>query len=292
MLKLTRAQQRRLADLVDLKVRRTLLGDGGVPRAANLLEAIGATVSSALPASGDAWRDVLRPLGVRLNLVGAFSFGCPKVDVVIGSRTRRCDLGSLLLVVDDLRRLVGDRRALLVSLRLSGDEADPVQRRLYSEWPAFQLADSAYGADLRNLRSSIDDPPGRFAQIDLARKEPRWSLIEPSGGIVAHKTLGVLLAAMTVGRAGRTAIVGGPDAWSQTVRELLNRTALAAVGGLRSLAGARSATTYEGEAGSGFVVLENRVELPLESALALTADRGMKLAEGPISVAHVMLRRA
>jgi hypothetical protein len=289
MLKLTRAQQERLAELVDSTVSSTLLGKQGVPAAANLLEAIGATVSSALPACGDAWRRVLQPLGLRVNVIGAFSFGCPKVEIAAEAEVRRCDLGSLLLVVDDLRRHQADRRALLLSMRLAGGEVNPVQEQLYATWPAFRLAGGAYRDGPRDL-GMLGGEAGSFFEIDL-EGGPTWNLSRDGERHGAQlNTLGAQLAAMTVGRSGRRATVHGADPWSATVGELLNRTARVAIDGLGPQSSVRSATTYEGESGSGLVVLEHREGLPLESALAQAQRHGHAGLEGPISVANVMFR--
>jgi len=292
MLKLTRSQQAQLADLADATICRTLAGEESVPAAANLFEAIGATVSAALPSVGDAWRSMLRPLGVRVNAIGAFSFGCPKVELVDNGVPRRCDLATILAIVDDLTGPVPDRRALLLGSRLRGAKEDPVQRRLFAEWPPFRLADPIYRDSLRDMRSSGIQPAGCFAEIDLARRESVWRLLAPTrtGRTRPRGTLGSALAAMACGVGGGKATARGLDDWSQTVHELLNRSARATMIGLSAQPEVRSATTYRGESGSGFVVFENREGLPLESALAKAVSSGPALVEAPISVVHVVFR--
>ena len=286
VLKLTPSQRVELANLADAAIRRTLAGEAGVPAAANLLEAIGATVSTAIPAAGDAWRRVLQPLGVRVNVMAAFSFGCPKVELVGNGPARRCDLGSLLVIADDLTGRVPDRRALLLSSRLRGDEAGPAQRRLYADWPPFRFTDDAYGDGVRDLQAADAKPAGCFAEIDLTREASAWTLAAPSrtGRVRAQGSLGAALAAMTTGAGGRKASARGSDGWSQMVGELLNRTVRATVGGLGPHPTVRSTSAYKGEFGSGFVVFENRDGLPLELALPQAADRGHVLVEGPISL--------
>ncbi len=293
MLTIPRSQQAQLVDLADATIRGTLVGEHGVPEAANLFEAIGATVSTAFPAAADAWRSVLAPLGVTAKVIGAFSFGVPKVAFIDGGVAHRCDLAACLVIVDDQTAPVSDRRALLLSLRRQADPAPPGQGRLYAEWPAFRFADTAYEAGSRDLRAAKGETNACFAEIDLARKEPEWTLAEPcrSGGGRSRDSLGALLVAMVVGAGGRKAVAGGTDAWSQTVDDLLRSTARATAGGLSRQSRVRSAATYKGECGSGFVVVENRQDLPLDLALAKIVAQGDALPEGPISVVHVVLRR-
>jgi hypothetical protein len=292
VLNLTRPQRVQLAGLADIAIRSALAGELGVPAASNLFEAIGATVSTALPATGDDWQGVLQPLGVRVDVVGAFSFGCPKVELVGNGPARRCDLGSVLAIVDDLTAPVPDRRALFFSSRLLGDEAEPAQRKLYAEWPAFRFMDDAYRDGWRDLQASDAEPAGCFVEIDLTRGRPAWTLLgaAAAGRPRLRPSVGAALADMTVGVGGRKAIPDGPDAWSQLVDELLKRTARATVGGPGPELKVRSTAIYKGQCGSGFVVFENREELPLKSAIARAVGRGHVLVEGPMSIVHFVLR--
>jgi hypothetical protein len=69
-------------------------------------------------------------------VLAAFSFGSPIVEYVRGGVARRCSLGTLLIIVDDLTAFDSDRRALLLSLRGQGDRTESDEQRLYATWPS------------------------------------------------------------------------------------------------------------------------------------------------------------
>lgn len=293
MLKLTRRQRVRLVDLADATIRRTLEGDAGAPAALNHYEAVGSTVSTALPATADAWQAPLRPLGLKVNVIGSFSFGAPKVEVVESGVAHCVDLGAVLIIVDDQSGSTPDRRALLLGSGLQGETAQPAQRRLYAEWPAFRFTGAAYGDEWRDFRSPEAAPAGYFARVELGQGAPAWTLspCAGSGKRRARVSLGGAIVAMFAGAGGRKATPGGSDAWSRTVDELLNRTAGATVAGLGRHPTVRSATTYKSACGAGLVVVQTPEGLPLEAAFAQIAAPDYAPPEGPMSVAHFICRK-
>ncbi len=270
-----------------------------MPAPRDARESIGVTVSSALPAAGDAWHGALHALGIEVQAICAFSFGSPIVGFEDRGVARRCGLGAVLVVVDDLSSPGGDRRALLISTPHVAGEAGPLeaaQRHLYAKWPVFQFEDQAYRAGERDFGPSNGDAGGSHgceARIDLSMLQPAWLLSQRGVGChrLTRDSLGAKLAAMATGAAGRKAKLGGADVWSQTVDELLRRTGAATVDGLRNHPRVRSTTTYRGHNGSGFVVFENRTNLTIERALTEGDTEIANVVGGPISVAHFVFRR-
>jgi hypothetical protein len=181
-----------------------------------------------------------------------------------------------------------------LSLRGQGDRTESDEQRLYATWPSFRFTDGAYHDGWRDLAVQEGAPVGCIAEFNLAQKAQSCAVLPPAGAGRAgsSRSVGSTLVAMITGAAGRKATLRGSDAWSRTVDELLTRTARATVGGLGPQRTVRSAATYKGDSGSGFVVLENRAGLPLEAALTKAGARGSAPAEGPISVVHVTVSRS
>ncbi|MBW8814299.1 MAG: hypothetical protein JF588_12805 [Caulobacterales bacterium] len=292
MLKLNRRALWELAELTDREVGATLMGQRDAPPAQNRLEAVGMTVSSALPTAVEAWRPLMSRLGVRARLVGAFSFGAPQIEVSDpAGKPRRGPLADLMMIVDDLRPTFAGRTALLIRAGLQAEavggppEAGACALRdLYDTWPAFRFRRRGYAESPRDLRGEMAaDNPGRRATISL--RPGGWSLDAANGDV--GLTLGRLLALMATGAEGRPATRGGEDDWSVTVDELLKETVQATLRGLASPTPAlRSATTFVGEAGTGHVLFENPTDRNYEQAV------GVAGLEGPISVVHLCLDAA
>lgn len=296
MLTLSRPVRRRLADLADGEIRRTFAGHAGAPAPLEAREAAGATISTALPAAADAWSSVLQTLGLKCQVIGAFSLGVPIVRFLSGGIACRCGLADLMIIVDDLTGQTPDRRALLVralSMAANDEGAGWAEHQLFAEWPPFEFENLAYSRGPLGLRPASEaaaEISGCLAQIDLASGAAPWTLLTPvdAGKDGVPRSLGAALAFMAGGSFGRKATPGGSDDWSRTLDELLRRTATATIEGLRPHPQMRSVTTYKGERGSGFVVFENRTGLKIEAALANGPATLNALTEGPLSVVQVV----
>jgi hypothetical protein len=290
MLKLARATQLQMTVLADAEIHRALSGQTGAPPPLDTQEALGVTVSSALPAVADAWSGVLRALGIGVRAICAFSFGGPIVVFRAEGAERRCSLGAALIVIDDLSGPTAARRALLLSVPGAAGERDGPdgpQQYLYAKWPAFRFEDG-YQSTPREFECGQGGvcAAGEIARIDLSSPCPAWTFPAAAHNRDSHDSLGACLVALAIGAAGREVTPGGSDDWSLTVHELLQRTAAASVSGLRPHPMLRTATTYRGDRGSGVIVFENRTNLPIETALSESAALATRPAEGPISVIH------
>lgn len=293
MLKLNRKMVWDLAAIADREIHATLSGQRSTPAAQNRVEAVGMTVSSALPAAAEAWRPLMSRLGVRARLVGAFSFGAPLVEIIDAAGARRhVPLADLMIVVDDFRSAHASRMALLIRTRLATDETKDEANEtqgLDPARPALRMRGRGYGKAPRDLRNpaaarSAEDSGRRLATIGL--RPAAWACTK-QGATDGDLTLGRVIAAMAAGREGRPATRGGRDDWSLTIDELLKRTVHAT---LRALASPtetlRSATTVAGMAGTGHVLFENPTQAPYEEAIVIDG------LEGPISVVHLCIEAA
>ena len=84
-----------------LEIHRVLSGQAGMPAPLDVRAAIGATVSSALPASAGL-AGIAQAIGLETHAICAFSFGEPIVEFHDDGVLRRCGIGALLVIVDDL----------------------------------------------------------------------------------------------------------------------------------------------------------------------------------------------
>jgi hypothetical protein len=290
MLKLSRKLRCEFAALVDREVAATLAGHRAEPAAQNRFEAIGMTLSSALPAAVEAWRPVAGTLGVRARLVGAFSLGAPRVEFTDrAGRARTSALADLMILVDDLRPQEQGRSAMLVRTVEAGaggterDDGMRVAPELYDAWPAFRFQGAPGASVMRRLGqhspSAAPEDSTRLAAIDLRPGSEGWAYRGPRGTRVSF---GALLAAMATGSAGRPAVRGGEDDWSLMIDQLIRRTASATLKGLSAPeADLRSAETFSGESGTGYVLFESRTGY-CGTAAELTSQ------DGPVSVAHLV----
>jgi len=287
---------RLLADLVDLQILRGLKGQTGMPAPLNAREALGATVCTALPASADAWRSVLRPIGLIPHITGSFSFGAPLAEYREGSAVRRCPIGDLMLVVDDLTGCAPDRRAVLLRSRLApADESrlDTAQARLYAQWPPFRFVGDAFASRERDFKRSADcsaASAGCLAEVDLSFARLGWRVSDPMGGDGASVCggIGALVAEMAQGLRGRRADPRGQDDWSVTIEELLRRTAAATVDGLGRQNKQRSVVVYRGACGSGLVTVDDPANLRIDRLLSSDPADQQSCAEAPISTVHLV----
>jgi len=298
MLRLPRKIREELAAMVDEGIERTLRGDAARPAALDAREAVGMTVSAAVPAAADSWAPVLAQRGLSARITGAFSFGAPMLEYLCAGEILRCSLADLLLVVDDFTNEPHRRRGLLLRIRLqtaNENAATPAEARLDAEWPSFRLTGPGYRAGQRSLRdvaAAMPTPSGQ-GEINHSPQGPsgwtvRWPEPGHDGGGLS---LGLALIEMAVGRFGRPAPLDERDDWSRTVGELLRRTALGSLSGLGRHHIYRSVETYASHVGHGLVVFENRSGQRLEKALATVAREWPPSAEGPISVVHARFER-
>ncbi len=297
MLNLGSAITVQLAARADEAVGRVLAGETGMAPPLDAREALGATVSAGLPGAADAWLEILEPEGLALGLVGAFSFGAPIVEFQAGGASHRCSIADLMIVVDDLTGRERDRRALLLRTRQTVANDAPcsdAERSLDEGWPAFRFVDEAENAGPTPRRRLGGET--RFsclAQVDLMLPARTWRMVgcTVTPGMAEGVSLGRLIVEMARGRAGRRAPEFDGDDWSRTLNDLLVRTASATMDGLRPHQRFRSLMTHQGQAGTGFVVFENRTDLEITAALAGGHGRA-EGSEGPLSVTHVTFRKA
>ena len=186
-----------------------------------------------------AWGVLLRPLNLEVSSRSVLIHAAPKVrfkDVVTSNLEER-ELGDLLIVIDYVRRkLIVDRRAVLIQAKLADpsgllplDVSGKAQRNLYLHWPEFVMP-NGYRPHKRDLNdktckgSAIDGC--RFGGIDLHSSPRGWKQIRTAQSMSARQkiSLGSSIAQMACGAAGRQAVKGANDPWSELVDELLSVT--------------------------------------------------------------------
>ena len=291
MLNLQPDIRKRLAGLADSHIRRALTGVAGMAAPLDAREALGTTVSLALPATADAWRPVLRPDGLTARVFGVFSLGAPIVTFADEAAKGRDRLADLLVVVEDRTGQRPERRAALVRTKLAvanDTEPDGLTARIGAGRLAFRFDDAAYDSRLRDLQ--MEGAEGYKAEIELPSSAPDWRLTPLAGPDGRRASLGAWLVAMACGRRGREAGGRETDDWSRTVEELRDRTARATMQGLTPDPRLRSLATHRGALGSGFVVFEDRTGLGVEQALASGPPPDGALAEAPLSLVHVIFQ--
>ena len=243
MLDLSRAARFQLEAQTDKCIGKALAGRSGFPAPRNKTEALGITLSTALPAGGDAWSPIVARARAAVHLVGAFSFGAPFIEFMdANGAPQRCALADAMVVVDDLTGPVPDRRALLLSADIATGisnaeaETQPARVEPYADWLPFRLTNNRYSRQLRSLNGTDNIARGecrRHVTYDLQTCTTRCT---PSDDRVSTdlgaRTLGSVLAGMVLGKEGWKAVPGGADDWSATVDELLCATRGSTVAGL------------------------------------------------------------
>jgi len=205
-------------------------------------DAVAAMVSAGLPAAAVAWRALLKPLGYQVAMIGIFTHQTPKVSYVGGATS--CELADLLVVIDEISGGATDRRALLIQAKIAHHPTltlhkpnDLVQFGLLDTWPDFQFIHQPYPTNMRQIGApgapGLVGDSADYGLIDLLPSGVAWRQVDPANPMTpaAGVSFGELLADMAVGAAGRAAIRGGSDDWSDTVEELLRTTYFALAGG-------------------------------------------------------------
>lgn len=226
-----------LGPAADVEVRKALtLGGGGVGVPSGEVSAVAAVVLGGVPGIATAWNPHLSGK-YSCSITGVFVHGSPKVDFVDHSgANRNCELGDLLVVVDEIRgNAIHDRRANLVqakltpppgtfSLKLGG----LIQLDLYRYWHPFTFTSKSFVKGLRDFNaagtpgSPVDS--GNFGGIDLVGSPRLWGQTVPAVtmSVASNPELGTFIADMATGAGGgRPATPGGTDDWSRTIDELL-----------------------------------------------------------------------
>ena len=186
-----------------------------------------------------AWGVILRPLKIQVRSRAILIHAAPKVrfkDGITGKPDTR-ELGDLLIVIDHLRGgAVADRRAVLVQAKLADATgllclgvSGVAQRNLYLRWPKFTMP-SGYKSHERDLNDksckglAVDGC--RFGGINLHGPLRDWKQIQTARQMSTRRktSLGTSITRMASGTAGREAVSGGTDPWSELVDELLTVT--------------------------------------------------------------------
>ncbi|WP_165191652.1 hypothetical protein [Caulobacter soli] len=277
-------------------------------------DAVAAVVSAGIPRAAAAWRPILGPLGRRADIVGIFTHCTPKVEFTDGAGDlQHCELADLLIVVDDVTGASPDRRAMLVQAKQGApptktltESGDLVQLELLSTWPSFTFYQKPYFRADRDIGAS--GTPGRVSQsgeygmIDLQARPPGWAHAAPANPLIfaAQSTLGLLLARMVCGAAGREVTIGGSDPWSDTVETLLQVTfhaAAASYPGRPSRGVSTPAYFYDDGSCGGLGLLvdagkERPVVLRGGGGGGASSDGDAPSEPGPINVVRVVISRA
>lgn len=229
----------KLADLVTAKV----LAYGGTQtgKPTGEVSAVETLTRDGFSEIAEAWDPLIADMGYAVDLHAVFVHSRPQVrwTRLDGSRGR-CELADLLLVVDHKGPgTQKERRAVLIQakllkggeIKLRGKEWN--QYELLSEWPTFDFVTPGYAPAARDfLDESVCENAqnsGEYGGIDLKARPPLCvqEMVAPPKTTGGRISLGQLLVGMTRGSdaMGREAHIGGADAWSSTVDELLGVTA-------------------------------------------------------------------
>lgn len=186
-----------------------------------------------------AWKPLLAPLNLSVNISGVFCHQSPKATFLDAQgMSASCELADLLVVVEDYTGVSPYRRwATLIQAKMANaaggqslsKSGDLRQLHLMSNWPQFTLP-YPYWPGPRDF-STCTQPGslsncGRYGLI-TGQPNPTWHQHIPaavmSGGGVS---LGAFLAGMVETgqtRFGREA-TGVVDDWSRTIEELMCHT--------------------------------------------------------------------
>lgn len=286
MLALTPAEEAALANTVDRAVSMGLRHGGALGKAPKDEPQAVVAVYSTLATLKPAWSKVFAAHGAQASMSGAFIHGKPYVRFNGPfTPTDCCELGDLLLVVDDVRRGQEDRRALITQAKpVSGPRLaiyKPNERKqlhLNMNWPVFTFVGSEYGNnafDFRDLRApgAVGDSSA-YGAVDIAGAT--WEQIPPSSAMLlgSGSPLSTTISEMVVGRAGRKAehpsasATPCGDDWSEAIRLVLENSAKAISGS--TLGATRRAYSFF-SSGAG-----DPVELDLVVDNALFEDPGSR----------------
>lgn len=244
MLNLTHVDAARLHRTVDDAVTDGLAGRGLLPRIPQSEDEAVLAVCATLGSFKHRWNAVLAPYGAKVTMRGAFIHHTPQVEFTDANGVKApCELGDLLLLVDDLRRGHRSRHAVITQAKLTTGTRIVLhgnkewrQLDLNMRWPPFTFKPRDYDpTKTRDFRHPAA-PPGHvslssaYGGIDIAAGI--WEQITPSAamGLGTGTSLADTVVGMVEGRAGRAAHLpprgGGPcpDDWSEVVRLLMARS--------------------------------------------------------------------
>ncbi len=306
MLHLSQAARLQLEAYTDECIGKALAGCSGFPAPLSKIEALGATLSTALPAAADAWSHVVARARAAVHLVGAFSFGVPSIEFLAADGApQRCALADAMIVVDNLMGPVPERRAILLTADIAEGidnpqvKTQPGRAELYANWPPFRLINSRYSPQVRTLNETgggtLRGGCRRHVIYDLRNCTTFCSApsSDQASDDLGPRTFGSVLVGLAVGAEGWCAVPGGDDDWSVTIDDLLVATRGSTVAGLTpGRADARTAQTYGGEHGTGYVLFLNQTDQPIEEAIVngYIDDRLTGEREGPLSVVHIIFQ--
>lgn len=199
-------------------------------------------VFSALAVRKRRWNRILARHGVKVALQGAFVHGTPHVKFMTAAGApARCELGDLLLVVDDERPGHRSRQARITQAKLATrgrivltTPGELNQLDLNTRWPPFNFVPKSYPTaktfDFRDHRS-----PGHvldssaYGGVDIGARI--WEQIPPSAAMALGGgwSLACEVVGMVQGIEGRPAVLPArgatcPDDWSEVVRLLLEQS--------------------------------------------------------------------
>ena len=219
-----------------LIVNALTFGAPGIAPVVGEVKAAHATVLAGASEVASAWSPILSALGYQVNSKAVLIHSSPEVqftDVVTGKAKQR-ELADTLFVIDLIKAgEIADRRAALTQAKLASKtghislgKSGKAQRNLYMHWPAFTMP-RGYGQHPRDLHDTscigLAVDGCRFGGIDFYGSRRDWRQILPAQKMNARgkPSLGQSLLEMACGTAGRAAISGGKDPWSELVDELL-----------------------------------------------------------------------
>jgi len=175
---------------------------------------------------------------INAEISGIFCHGNPLVQLLEGSRaSAKCELGDLLVLSSGSGNGgVGSNRALLLQTKIPPEQPTPAQSSLYREWPRFRYL----GGIERKVTPSQPHAGARFATlcIDCRDGQPTFAFSTVQAGHLRSETpLASELAGLIAGHGGRgfadrATAREGID-WDAVVWDLIERTAKAAVRGVR-----------------------------------------------------------
>ncbi len=191
----------------------------------------------------EAWKNLLRPIGLVVTTHAVFCHSSPQVDFrYTGSVKPPVELADLLIVVDVAQPGGAYRHARLIQAKVAKPGGhislrpgkEQVQLALMSFWPTFWFTAKAYSRTHWNLRDRRcpggHHQSGRYGAIHSNLTS--WRQVVPGTvmSMVGFPSLGVEITNMVFGSAGRPARIGGGDPWSDLIEELMSITYFAVYG--------------------------------------------------------------
>ncbi|QYC11441.1 hypothetical protein [Brevundimonas nasdae] len=314
MLPLSKIDEARLAAVVDAAVATGLAHSIVLGRRPNDEPEAVLAVFSNLVTAQPAWTAILAPLGLRVEMHGAFIHGTPQVTFHPHKTPNdRCELGDLMIVIDDRRHGHDDRRALIIQAKLASGPSlsltspgDLKQLDLNMNWPPFEFVPSAYSIPPhpspwdfrdRNAPGHVHESSA-YGAVDLAGRT--WEQHVPSTPMTmgTGESLGVTAGKMLVGVGGRKAEIPSAsgatcaDDWSETVERVLRKSASAITS--KRLGGTARAWSLWVDTGpaSGFVVAEDYARHVIGRYLPPPDSTEEDDGDGGMSTFHVVISSA